>query len=167
MLQSHLLDTPLGPMLAVADEKVLYLLEFVDRPGLECEIEMLRKKLTSLIVPGKTAPIDSIEKELQQYFKAELSHFQTPIQLLGSSFQREVWRELQKIPLGQTRSYSEIARAIKKPSAVRAGANANGANQLAIIVPCHRVIRANGDLGGYGGGIAKKEWLLFHERARI
>lgn len=167
LLRADWLDTPLGPMLAVADEEFLYLLEFVDRRGLEREIEKLRKKMESAIVPGKTAPIYQIKKELSQYFGGRLSRFQTPIQMLGSAFQKEVWIELQKIPPGQTRSYSEVAKELKKPLAVRAVASANGANQLAIVIPCHRVINANGDPGGYGGGVVRKKWLLSHEKESL
>jgi len=84
--------------------------------------------------------------------------------MIGSSFQKKVWAELQKISIGKTCCYSDVAQAIKRPAAVRALARANGANQLAIIIPCHRVINANGDIGGYGGGIARKRCLLSHER---
>lgn len=163
LLKADWIDTPLGPMIAMGDEEALYLLEFVDRRGLEREIERLRKKTGSAIVPGKTGPIHSIERELKSYFSGSLKTFQTPIKLIGSPFQIEVWLELQKIPMGKTCSYSDIAKAIQKPLAVRAVARANGANQFAIIIPCHRVIQANGDLGGYGGGIARKKWLLSHE----
>ena len=84
--------------------------------------------------------------------------------MLPSSFQKKVWSVLQNIPLGRTRSYLNIAQSIKKPTAYRAVANANGANQFAIIIPCHRVINANGALGGYAGGISRKQWLIDHEK---
>lgn len=164
ILKAAWLDTPLGPMLAIADEEALYLLEFVDRRGLEREIERLRKKTRSAIIPGYTKPISSIEKELNLYFKGELSAFKTTLHLLGSPFQKHVWDELVKIPPGETRSYSELAKAIGRPTAFRAVAQANGANQLAIVIPCHRVINSNGELGGYGGGVTRKEWLLNHEK---
>ncbi|OJW51112.1 MAG: bifunctional transcriptional activator/DNA repair enzyme protein Ada [Alphaproteobacteria bacterium 41-28] len=164
ILKAAWLDTRLGPMIAIADERELYLLEFVDRRGLEREVERLRKKTKSTILPGITEPIHSIERELNQYFDGKLEEFKTPLFLLGSPFQKRVWEELQKIPFGETRSYSDIAAAIGKPSAFRAVANANGANQLAIIIPCHRVINTNGDLGGYGGGITRKKWLINHEK---
>jgi len=163
-LHKILIDTQLGPMLAIADEKALYLLEFVDRRGLEREIERLRYKTRSAIIPGRTDPIRSIEQELGQYFKGERMLFQTPIATLGSLFQKRVWEELQKISPGKTRSYADIANAIDNPSAFRAVAQANGANQLAIIIPCHRVINANGELGGYAGGVERKKWLLNHEK---
>lgn len=158
------LETPLGPMLAIADEAVLYLLEFVDTRNLEKEIERLLKKLHVGIMLGRTQIIESIEQEIKQYFEGPLRSFRTPIFMLGTPFQKLVWEQLQKIPLGETRSYSDIANALGRPTAFRAVAQANGSNQLAIIIPCHRVINANCDLGGYAGGVAKKQWLLDHEK---
>lgn len=157
-------DTPIGPMLAIADEKELYVLEFFERRGLEREIERLRLKNKCSIVSGKTGPITSIETEIKSYFSGKLQIFKTPIHLMGTPFQKQVWHELTTIPYGETRSYLEQAKAIKKETAYRAVANANGANQLAIIIPCHRIINNNGNLGGYGGGIARKQWLLDHEK---
>jgi AraC family transcriptional regulator, regulatory protein of adaptative response / methylated-DNA-[protein]-cysteine methyltransferase len=164
VLKASWIDTPLGPMLAIADDEALYLLEFVDRRGLEKEIERLRKKTKLPIIPGKSTPIKQIEAELAEYFSHKIQEFKTPLSLMGSPFQKRVWEELQKIPQGETRSYAEIAALIGKPSAFRAVALANGANQFAIVIPCHRVINSNGNLGGYGGGIKRKEWLLKHER---
>lgn len=167
VLKAAWLDTPLGPMLAVADEQALHILEFVDRRGLEREIERLRKKTKAVIIPGDTPPLQSIAIELKQYFAGQLQEFKTPLMLLGSDFQRQVWQELQKIPYGETRSYAEQAKNLGKPSAFRAVANANGANQLAIVIPCHRVINTGGGLGGYGGGLTRKQWLIDHEKATI
>lgn len=164
ILKATWLDSPLGPMLAIADDEFLYLLEFASRRGLEREIERLRSRTKSAIIPGRTKPIDSIETELTQYYAGTLNKFKTPLHLLGSPFQQEVWAELQKIPFGETRSYSDIAIGMNRPSSQRAVANANGANQLAIIIPCHRVIQANGEIGGYGGGVSRKQWLLNHEK---
>lgn len=164
ILKADWLDTPLGPMISIADEEALYLLEFVDRRGLEREIEQLRKKTKGAVIPGRTQPIDSIKGELARYFEGKLPEFNTPLCLLGSSFQKGVWEELKKIPAGETRSYAQLARTIGKPSACRAVAQANGANCIAIAIPCHRVINTNGELGGYGGGRRRKQWLLQHEK---
>jgi len=164
VLKASWIDTPLGPMLTVSDDEALYLLEFVDRRGLEKEIQRLRKKTKLPIIPGKPNPARQIEAELKGYFSGKIQEFKTPLFLIGSPFQKRVWEELQKIPRGETRSYAEIAKAIGKPSAFRAVALANGANQIAIVIPCHRVINSNGNLGGYGGGLKRKEWLLKHER---
>jgi AraC family transcriptional regulator of adaptative response/methylated-DNA-[protein]-cysteine methyltransferase len=164
MLKASWLDTKLGPMLAIADKAGLYLLEFVDRRGLEREVERLRLKTQAAIIPGITDPIKSITLELASYFDGRLTDFKTPLHLLGSPFQRLVWEELMRIPYGQTRSYATQADSIGKATAYRAVANANGANQLAIVIPCHRIINSNGDLGGYGGGITRKQWLIDHEK---
>ncbi|WP_058441187.1 bifunctional transcriptional activator/DNA repair enzyme AdaA [Legionella brunensis] len=164
VLKSSWLDTPLGPMVAIANDEVLYLLEFVDRRGLERKIERLRQRLKAAIIPGTTEPIVLIEQELTAYFEGSLQRFKTPVFLLGSPFQKSVWEELCRIPYGETRSYREQAVVVGRPVAYRAVANANGANQLAIIIPCHRIINSNGELGGYGGGLARKRWLINHEK---
>jgi AraC family transcriptional regulator of adaptative response/methylated-DNA-[protein]-cysteine methyltransferase len=158
------LDTPLGPMTAIADEDALYLLEFVDRRGLEREIERLRVRSKAGIAPGRTAPIVQIERELADYFAGRSLTFETKLARAGSPFQNAVWDALLTIPPGETWSYAELARAVGRPKAVRAAGTANGANQLAIVIPCHRVINANGDFGGYAGGVPRKRWLLEHER---
>ena len=163
-LKASWLDSPLGPVLVVADEKELYLLEFVDRRGLEREIERLRKRTKMPILPGHTPPIESIKQELALYFEGKLQTFKTPIRRIGSPFQLKVWNMLEQIPYGETCSYADLAAAIGQPTAYRAAANANGCNQLAIVIPCHRVINTNGEIGGYGGGISRKEWLLDLER---
>lgn len=162
-LKAAWFDTKLGSMISIADEKGLYLLEFVDCCGLEREIDRLRKKLKVAIIPGENKVLKQIQAELHSYFNGECYTFKTPIQMIGSDFQKMVWSSLIKIPVGQTQSYSDIAKLIHKPTAFRAVANANGTNQLAIIIPCHRVINANGGLGGYAGGVARKRWLLAHE----
>ncbi|WP_323738894.1 methylated-DNA--[protein]-cysteine S-methyltransferase [Candidatus Trichorickettsia mobilis] len=167
ILKASWLDTKLGPMIAIADDAGLYLLEFIDRRGLEREVERLRLKTKVAIIPGVTDPINSIRLELEFYFDGKLKVFKTPLNLLGSSFQRSVWEELMRIPYGNTRSYMAQAASIGKNRAYRAVANANGANQLAIIIPCHRIINSNGDLGGYGGGITRKKWLLEHEASHV
>lgn len=141
ILKAAWLDTRLGPMLAIADENKLYLLEFVDCRGLEREVKRLRLQTKSAIIPGHTRPTELAERELEQYFAGHLQAFKTPLAYLGSPFQGRVWRALQCIPYGETRSYADLARAIGNPSATRAVAQANGANQLAIMIPCHRVIK--------------------------
>ena len=157
-------NTTLGPMIAIADEENLYLLEFVDRRRLEREIDSLRKKLKVDIIPGQTQITKNIQSEITNYFDGKNIEFKTPIHLIGSPFQKSVWEKLREIPAGETRSYLAIAKSLKKPTAFRAVAQANGANPLSIIVPCHRVINTNSELGGYGGGVARKQWLLNLEK---
>jgi AraC family transcriptional regulator, regulatory protein of adaptative response / methylated-DNA-[protein]-cysteine methyltransferase len=163
-LTSKQLNTPLGQMIAVADEKALYLLEFVETRHLEKEMKRLQLKAKTPIVSGRTKILDQIEKELTQYFQGKLISFKTPYQLQGSPFQRQVWEELKAIPTGETRSYFDIAVSVGIPTGYRAVAQANGANKLAIMIPCHRVINKSGALGGYGGGLSRKQWLLNHEK---
>jgi AraC family transcriptional regulator, regulatory protein of adaptative response / methylated-DNA-[protein]-cysteine methyltransferase len=158
------LDTPLGPMTAIGDEEALYLLEYVDRRGLERQIERLRARAKAGIVPGRTGPIAQIEAELAAYFGGSSTRFETPLARLGSPFQNAVWDALLAIPPGETQSYADLARRVGRPEAIRAAAQANGANPFAIVVPCHRVISADGGLCGYGGGLPRKRWLLDHER---
>jgi len=157
------LDTKLGPMIAIADERALILLEFVNRRGLENEILRLRDKTQSTIIPGDSNPIRQIRNELTGYFDGMQSTFKTPVNFIGTPFQKAVWRELLKIPAGQTSTYTDIAKKIRKSNATRAVGQANSKNQLAIIVPCHRVIKNDRTVGGYGGGVARKKWLLEHE----
>ncbi len=161
VLKATWLDTPLGPMLAIASEQELVLLEFVERRGLETELKRLRGKVA--IVPGMTGPLTSIKRELEEYFAGERRGFETPLKLMGTPFQQDVWRELQRIPYGEAISYLELARRVGRPMAFRAVAQANGANQLALVIPCHRVINTGGKIGGYGGGVPRKEWLLAME----
>lgn len=164
-LLSKWIETKLGPMIAVADSDALYLLEFVDRRGLEKEIEKLREKGGYILIPGENDVLKKMESELELYFDGKLPFFATPVaQHIGSPFQRKVWAVLKSIPIGQTISYKHLAEKIGDPNASRAVASANGYNQIALIVPCHRVINANGEIGGYGGGTERKKWLLDMEK---
>lgn len=103
---------------------------------------------------------------MRAYFAGELQAFDLPLNMIGTDFQRVVWRELARIPYGEIISYAELARRVDRPGAARAVGAANGRNPISIVVPCHRVIGANGTLTGYGGGLDRKEWLLRHE-ARV
>ncbi|MCP5322721.1 MAG: methylated-DNA--[protein]-cysteine S-methyltransferase [Candidatus Paracaedibacteraceae bacterium] len=164
ILKATWLETPLGPMVAISDDESLYLLEFFDRKGLSAEIEYLVKKKGAHIISATAPPLVSIKEELKAYFNGSLKKFETPFSLRGTDFQKLAWNALTEIPYGETRSYMQQAEAVNRSAAHRAVANANGANQLAIIIPCHRIINANGQLGGYGAGLARKKWLIEHER---
>ncbi len=164
ILTSSLIDTPLGQMIAIADESVLYLLQFTDHKRLQRDIKRLQAQTKSTIIPGKTKPLSSIEHELKAYFAGELKDFQTPLSLRGTAFQQSVWLTLQHIPFATTQSYADLAATISKPTAFRAVALANGANQFVIAIPCHRVINKDGNLGGYSCGLSRKIWLLNHEQ---
>jgi len=163
-LLARWIDTPLGAMLALADQKGLYLLEFVDRRGLENEILLLRRRTGSFIVPGDNPILEQVNTELQDYFDGTSLVFSVPLVMTGSPFEQSVWTLLRSIPPGETRSYVWMAEQLGKPHAPRAVGQANGRNHLALVIPCHRVIRADGSLCGYGGGIWRKRWLLEHEQ---
>lgn len=164
ILTTARINTPLGEMVVIADAINLLLLEFFDRKDLAWEIGRLRNGGNVEIIHGRTAPIEAIEKELLAYFSGELKNFTTTFSIAGTPFQQRVWQELQRISYGQTRSYAQLAATIDKPTAFRAVALANASNQLALVIPCHRVINTGGALGGYGAGLERKRWLLEHEQ---
>ena len=159
------LPTPLGAMVAAADDDGLHLLEFADRRMLETQIKRLRRRLEAVFVPGSQAVLDQTAHELAEYFAGERRHFTIPLAAAGTEFQMTVWKQLGRIPYATTVSYAVLARAIGQPAAVRAVARANGDNRLAIVIPCHRVIGADGKLTGYGGGLWRKQRLLELEQA--
>ena len=161
------IPSPLGPMLAGATDDALCLLEFAERRMLETQLRRVQKQLDAVLVPGETEVTEKIAAELDRYFAGELREFTTPLATSGTPFQEEVWAQLRTIPYGETRSYGEQARLIGRPEAVRAVARANGDNRLAIIIPCHRVIGADGKLTGYGGGLWRKKRLLELERGEV
>lgn len=163
-LLSKWIESPLGAILALADDDGLYVFDWVDRRGLEREIVRLRAKTKFVIVPGSHRVLDQATCEIAEYFEGKRKSFTLPLAPRGTDFQRRVWDELLRIPAGETRSYAAIARSIGQPNAVRAVARANGDNFRGIIIPCHRVIGSDGSLTGYGGGLARKQWLLDHEK---
>jgi AraC family transcriptional regulator of adaptative response/methylated-DNA-[protein]-cysteine methyltransferase len=158
--------TPLGPMIAGATAAALCLFEFMDQDRLERQLRAISRRLPGPLAPGRNAILDQVETELERYFDGDLRAFTIPLHTPGSDFQQAVWRVLREIPYGETRSYGEQARALGRPEAVRAVARANGDNRIAIIIPCHRVIGADGSLTGYGGGLWRKRWLLDLEQGR-
>ena len=154
------IETPMGRMITIADESALYLLEFTNRKNMRRQFDRLRKIQNRAILPGRTKITEKIETELNTYFAGRLSEFETPLATSGTDFQRQTWDALQRIPYGETRSYAQLAEMIGKPAAIRAVASANANNGLALIIPCHRVIAKNGGLGGYAGGLSRKQKLL-------
>jgi methylated-DNA-[protein]-cysteine S-methyltransferase len=157
------IETPIGSLVVVVDESfALYQLVFREghRKRERSQIAATEAASTRASNPGGVSDV------LRAYFEGELSALDGLVAApVGTPFQRQVWAALCTIPCGTTLSYSELARRIGNPSAVRAVGLANGANPVAIVVPCHRVIGANGTLTGYGGGLDRKRWLLTHERA--
>ena len=165
MLQATWIPTPLGDMIAVACPTHLHLLEFTGRKALAAELKELQASVSGGIGIGETEPAAQARAELDAFFAGRQAQFATPLAYHGSAFSREVWEALRTIPAGETRSYSQIAREIGRPDAVRAVARANGANRIALMVPCHRVIGADGRLTGYGGGLWRKQRLIEIEAA--
>jgi AraC family transcriptional regulator of adaptative response/methylated-DNA-[protein]-cysteine methyltransferase len=161
------IETPLGAMLAIADDAGLRLLEFVDRRAMERELSILRSRLGTSVVPGEHPHLDAIRSQIADYFSGKNLEFSVPIAPVGSPFQLHAWELLRTIPIGETRSYSWMAGKLGDVEMRRAVGRANGENMMCLIIPCHRVIRADGSLCGYGGGLWRKKWLLEHERKHV
>jgi methylated-DNA-[protein]-cysteine S-methyltransferase len=158
------LVTPIGEMLIVADDEGYLRATFWTEKDRALEPFLARHYAPARVefayVPGPLAPTIAIAR----YFDGDLDAIDDlPVKTAGTDFQRTVWRALRQIPCGKTISYGELARRIGRPEAVRAVGLANGANPIGVVVPCHRVIGANGSLTGYGGGMERKRWLLDHE----
>jgi AraC family transcriptional regulator of adaptative response/methylated-DNA-[protein]-cysteine methyltransferase len=139
-------------------------LEFSDSKNLENKIKKLCMQLNAAIDPGENVVIKKLRSELTNYFTGKCKIFETPIHMNGTLFQKQVWQQLCEIPVSETRSYLQVAKAVSAPAASRAVARANATNKLAIIIPCHRVINSNNTLGGYSAGVTRKQWLLEHEK---
>src|SRR5438477_2105374 len=157
-------ETPLGAMLAIADDEGMRLLEFVDRRAMERELSILRNRLQTNVVPGEHRHLDAVRSQLADYFSGKNLEFDVPLAPVGSPFQLRAWELLRSIPTGETRPYSWMAKKLGDVEMRRAVGRANGENMICIIIPCHRVIRADGSLCGYGGGLWRKKWLLDHEQ---
>lgn len=156
--------TPLGPMLAAGNDAGLCLLEFADRKMLPRQFQRIAKLYGRPILPGSHPVLQTTAQQLQQYFAGALQTFDLPLCCEGSPFQTAVWNQLRQIPYAETRSYQQLAAALGRPTASRAVGRTNGDNRLAIVIPCHRVVRSDGHLCGYAGGLWRKRWLLEHER---
>jgi methylated-DNA-[protein]-cysteine S-methyltransferase len=152
------MKSPIGPLLLAADENGLRLVHFASgRRPKSPERDWVEDK----------APFKEVIRQLQAYFEGKRKEFDLPLVLDGTEFQMLVWRNLQKIPYGETVSYGQLAKRIGKPEASRAVGLANGSNPIPIILPCHRVIGSNGDLTGFGGGIPLKKKLLALESNQL
>jgi methylated-DNA-[protein]-cysteine S-methyltransferase len=147
--------SPIGRLLLTTDGTAL--------TGLYMEISRKYPSTEGWVEDGTVAPLAEAARQLAEYFAGARREFDLPLRLQGTAFQQRVWRELTEIPYGETWSYGQLAKRINKPSASRAVGLANGRNPISILVPCHRVIGADGSLTGYGGGLERKQWLLAHE----
>ena len=160
MILVHTFESPIGPLTVAERAARVCLLHF---GGEEPAIDRMFDRW----YPGEIRarqPVPAITTVLQRYFDGDIAALDgIAVNLNGTPFQKNVWQALRRIPAGTTISYSELARRVGDPAAVRAVGTANGANPVAVIVPCHRVIGSNGSLTGYGGGLERKQWLLAHE----
>jgi methylated-DNA-[protein]-cysteine S-methyltransferase len=157
MLTTMTVRSPVGPLQLYAEDGQLVWLRFPGRRGPDG---------AEAAVTARDEVLVRTSAQLGEYFAGTRQAFDVPLAPPGTAFQAQVWRALRKIPFGDTRSYGQLARAIRRPSASRAVGAANGSNPISIIVPCHRVIGASGALTGYGGGLEMKRWLLAHEAGR-
>lgn len=164
MILTSEVETELGIMIAGAVEEGICLLEFIDRRSLKTEYKDLERLFGTTFGEGENQHIFTLKIQLKEYFEGRRKIFSLPLITPGSKFQQDVWKELQNIQYGTTRSYLQQSLAIGKPESIRAVANANGMNRISIIIPCHRVIGSDGSLTGYGGGLKRKRWLIDHEK---
>jgi methylated-DNA-[protein]-cysteine S-methyltransferase len=148
-------DSPIGRLLLTTDGTAL--------TGLYMESSRKFPSTEGWVEDGTVVPLAETARQLAEYFAGARRTFELPLRLQGTAFQQRVWQELTEIPYGETWSYGQLAKRIDKPSASRAVGLANGRNPISILVPCHRVIGADGSLTGYGGGLERKQWLLAHE----
>lgn len=156
---STVIDSPVGKLTLVATDAALCELSWGGDPN--------DRSLAPAATPMPSHPVlTQAVRELREYFSGARRSFDVPVETAGTDFQQEAWVALREIPYGETISYGEQARRIGRPKAVRAIGGANGKNPVGIIVPCHRVVGADGSLTGFGGGMAAKSWLLDHERAQ-
>lgn len=160
----QMIESPLGPLLIGATEAGICLLEFTDRRMLETNLQTIRERFRSAVVPGEHRWLRQLQEELGEYFSGSRQMFDVPLAPRGTVFQEQVWSALRAIPHGATIAYDELAARVGRPKAQRAVANANGQNRIAILIPCHRVIGKDGSLTGYGGGLWRKRLLLELER---
>lgn len=164
VLRAGWLETPIGHMLAAGDDEHLHLLCYIDKSSLVRKIAVVQKSLKARLELGDSRSVARARDELREYFAGARREFTVPLDLRGSTFQVRVWNELRAIPFGGTISYAELAQSINKPAAFRAVAQANAQNPVAIIIPGHRIVNADGEAGGYNAGLDRKRWLLDFEK---
>jgi len=158
------IETQLGAIIAGSVNEGICMCKFNGKNNLEAELNNLKRYLKQEISEGKNDHIENLRFQMNEYFAGIRKSFDLPLVTFGTEFQKRVWNELLNIPYGSTISYKQQAAALKNPLSVRAVANANGMNRIAIIIPCHRVIGSDGSLTGYADGLHRKQWLLEHEK---
>lgn len=158
-LYKNYIATPIGQMMSISDAEFLYRLDFTDQKDFQGKIASLGAPLLEHPTPVSC----QLEQELQEYFARQRKSFKLPLAVQGTEFQQKVWKKVEEIPFGQTRTYKEIAQELAQPQASIAVGAANAANRFAIVIPCHRLKKSSGQLAGYAGGLWRKEWLLVFE----
>jgi AraC family transcriptional regulator of adaptative response/methylated-DNA-[protein]-cysteine methyltransferase len=154
------IKSPIGTLVVCASEKGICLIEFADIQDLEREYLQICKEKQAQIIEGSSDLIEQLRGELDAYFKGKLKVFTVPLDLIGTEFQKSIWLGLQLIPYGETKSYKQQSELLQIPKSIRAVANANGKNRIALVIPCHRIIGTDGSLTGYRGGVWRKKFLL-------
>lgn len=164
MITASKIETAAGSMVACSVDEGICLLEFAEGRIQNIDNRYLKKYFGSSVEEGENECLNNLRNQLSEYFSGTRKEFTIPLVTPGTAFQQSVWKELLNIKYGTTRSYIQQAKAMGMPLSVRAVANANGQNRIAILIPCHRIIGSDGSLTGYAGGIEKKKWLIEHER---
>lgn len=159
----HVMSSPVGLLFLALSDRGLRHVEYMDRKSIKRVIASHAQPESGDTWEASLLALKPVVDQLEAYFCGALTEFEVPLDPIGTTFQRLVWKALLRIPYGETKSYGEIAKAIHQPRSARAVGLANNQNPLAIVIPCHRVIGANGSLTGYGGGMHRKKWLLQHE----
>jgi O-6-methylguanine DNA methyltransferase len=160
------IETPIGSMTIGATARSVVLADFTNRAMMPAQLAAVRRRIGPTTA-GDAPLLDDVEQQLREYLDGERRGFDLPLETPGSPFQERVWNELRRIPYGETIAYRELAARVGVPHASRAVGRANGSNRLAVIIPCHRVVASGGGLGGYGGGLAAKGFLLDRERSGV
>ena len=164
MISLSLIDTPVGKMRIGATDEGICLFDFQYRRSIDSIMKRIENLSGDKFADGDHRYFALLEQQIGEYFTGQRKDFNLPLHLVGSDFQKSVWKALIQIPYGETRSYKQQSIFLGNEKAIRAVAGANGDNGIAIIIPCHRVIGEDGSLTGYGGGLQRKKWLLDHER---
>lgn len=164
MIVLKYIETPLGTMRMGATDKGICLFDFVDRQRMDTIMDRVVAMRGGPYMEGEHPLFEVLETEIGEYFAGTRKTFDVPVDMVGSPFQVRVWEALLEVPYGETRTYKQQTERLGDEKAIRAVANANGSNGIAILVPCHRIIGTNGSLTGYGGGIQRKQALLMLER---
>jgi AraC family transcriptional regulator, regulatory protein of adaptative response / methylated-DNA-[protein]-cysteine methyltransferase len=159
-ITTGIIESPIGELLVAATANAVCMIEFPCRGSLSVRAAELGRRFGCAVGPGENGCLEQLEFELRQYFAGKLRRFAVPIVHSGTPFQVTVWKRLFKIPYGKTVSYEQVAVDVGKPAASRAVGTANGRNRISIVIPCHRVLNKGGGLGGYGGELWRKQFLL-------